>query len=204
MKKIYTLFLLGALACSSFLACSKSDDYDKYLELQELEKQRIEAQIALQKPILEKYAAENFNNAKLDSATGIWYEVLAPGNSESYSYSYNSVEGILFPNIKVAFKGQLIDGTTFEESTAGSFKIFGLKSRILAWKHAFFPQKIGELKIGGLTEQGLKKGSKIRFITYSVLGYDNATTVDKVPANSPLVYTIEVLEITNDQINVTQ
>lgn len=203
MKQIYALFLLLALASTSLVSCNKNDDYDKYLDLQEQEKQRIKEQIALQKPLLAEYAKQHFENAKLDSNTGIWFEVLSPGDNNSYSYAYNT-EGLIFPNIKVAFKGELLNGTVFEEATVTTPKIFGLKSRIPAWQFAFFPYKIGEYTIAGLTTTGLKKGSKIRFITNSIYGYDQLTSIEKVPANSPLIFTIEVLDISNNQISNSQ
>ena len=69
-----------------------------------------------------------------------------------------------------------------------------LTQYIPAWQIAFFPKKIGDLNLGGLTVKGLSKGTKIRIITPSYWAYQNMSN-SKIPANSSLDFTIEVVDI---------
>ena len=50
------------------------------------------------------------------------------------------------------------------------------------------------MKLGGLTEKGLQKGSKIHIMAPSLYGYQNQA-VGTIPANSPLDFVIEVTDI---------
>jgi len=71
-----------------------------------------------------------------------------------------------------------------------------------AWFYSFYPYSIElnaqERVLGGLTEEGLKVGSKFAVVVPSYLAYGSVsktTDLGTIPANSPLVYEFEVLEI---------
>ncbi|MBP3942376.1 FKBP-type peptidyl-prolyl cis-trans isomerase [Sphingobacteriaceae bacterium WQ 2009] len=202
MKNYLKPLIVALIAVTTFSACSKNDDYAKYVEQQKLEEIRKKEQLALQKPLLAAYAAKNFENAVYDTTYGIWYEVLAPGDNESYKYEYSG-SGIKFPYIRISYKGELLNGTEFDATPVDISRVFQLGDLIPAWQIAFLPLKIGENSIGGLTANGLKKGSKIRFATPSIWAYDQSVSA-KIPANSPLVFTIEVVDISNNTISITQ
>jgi len=207
MKHANKLFFLifGAII---FLGACNKDNNDDWIREQarkdSIERARIDKVIAEQAPLLKAFVenpANNWNNPILDTASGIWYEILAPGDESSYTYKSNS-NGLVAPSIEAKYKGQLLNGTVFDQTDESSpnkkTAKFNLSQVIIAWRFAFFPQKIDQQVIGGLTERGLKKDSKIRFITPSPWGYDTAAR-DKIPANSPLVFEIEVINISDSQ-----
>ena len=105
-------------------------------------------------------------------------------------------------------KSLLPDYDVFDETVEGdseketfSSPLGGL---ILAWNYAFYPktinQNVRDYEIGGLTEKGLQKGAIIEFVTPSPWAYDNSEQKNKngevtIPANSPLHFKIEVVDI---------
>lgn len=200
MKNLFgKLFLVLTLAVG-FAACNDNDDwYEEQMRRQELERIRIDSTLNAQKPILEAYALQNFDNPVLNDSTGIWFDLIEAGDDESYQYMISGGQ-ILAPNVSVKYKGELMNGTVFEETTEDKTANFSLGNVISAWQFAFLPQSINyngsDVPLIGLTEKGLKKGSKIKFITPSPYGYDNQAR-EKVPANSPLVFEIEVISIQN-------
>ncbi|MEH6307638.1 FKBP-type peptidyl-prolyl cis-trans isomerase [Olivibacter sp. CPCC 100613] len=206
------LFLLFG-AVIAFSACNKTD-FDELQREQErqdsIERVRIEKLIAEQTPLLKAYVEDKWENPIRDTTTGIWFEILAPGQQDSYTYKRNSMGQIVAPTIEVKYKGQLLNGTIFGETSEESANNKTLKinladqSRdivVLAWHSAFLPKEIPyngqNHRTGGLTANGLKKGSKIRFATPSPWGYDTRSR-DKIPANSPLVFEIEVVNISDE------
>jgi len=213
MKQLNKLFFLIFGIIILFTACNKTDlaELEREQERQDsIEQARIKKVIAEQAPLLKAYV-ENPSNGwttgrVLDTARGIWYEVLAQGQENSYTYKLNANGQIYAPKIEAKYKGQLLNGTIFDETSDESANkktfIFSLAQNIIpAWKIAFLPQKISyngkSYPVNGLTSTGLKKGSKIRFVTPSPWAYDTKAS-DKIPANSPLVFEIEVVDISDD------
>lgn len=206
------LFLLFGVLIA-FSACNKTD-FDALQREQErqdsIQRARIKKVLAEQEPILRAYVQDPDNgwtNPRRSDSTGIWYEVLAPGQSDSYTYKLNSVGQIVAPTVEVKYKGQLLNGTVFDETSDSvvnkkTFKTSLGTNIIRAWVYAFIPNEFTyngqRLPTYGLTGTGLKKGSKIRFVTPSPWGYDDKS-VDKIPANSPLVFEIEVVDINDNQ-----
>jgi FKBP-type peptidyl-prolyl cis-trans isomerase FkpA len=207
--KNFTKIFFGMLAIIIALAsCSKSDDFSKLAEEQRIkdsiENARIQNLLKEQAPQLKSFAIKNFTNPKLDTATGIWYDLIAEGDDASYTYQFYSNGTLIFPTVVTKYKVNLLNGadkgTLVDESKEGSPATFTLNGVISAWKIAFFPKKMSfqgrEANIGGLTAKGLKKGGKIKFVAPSPFGYDQVAK-DKVPANSPLYSEIEVVSINN-------
>ncbi len=200
MKKIFTIICVAAVALTAFSACTKDNQYENDLII---EKEQFE----LQKPILKEFAMKNFENPKLDTASGIWYDLIEAGVDSSYTYSiedYGSSYTIKAPYVKVEYTGRLLSGTQFDATKEGETATFKLLERIIpAWNIAFLPQKISGKAIGGLTVRGLKKNSKIRIVTPSFYGYGKQSS-DKIPAHSPLDFTISVKDISDKPFTTTQ
>lgn len=149
------------------------------------------AQYELEKPIIEEYAKRVLTNPTFDENWGVWFEILEPG--EAGSYVYKATEA---PSVTVKYTGKLLNGTVFDTRQEDDGVKFSLGGSIIdAWPIAFFPKKIGDQEVNGLTANGLQKGTKIRFVTPSYLAYRERAS-DKIPANSPLDFEIEVLDIT--------
>lgn len=210
MKHINKLFFLIFGVVILLAACNKNDDLDRIAEEQRLqdsiENARRKKLIDEQAPLLRAYVEDpqnEFSNPVLDTTTGIWFEVLQPGQQDSYTYKL-STNGLVAPTVEVKYKGQLLNGTVFDEtdetSTNKKTLKISLAQVITAWQFAFLPRSIDyngqSFPITGLSQHGLKKESKIRFVTPSPWGYDTDAR-DKIPANSPLVFEIEVVDISD-------
>lgn len=190
-----------------FASCSKGDDinWDEIEEKQRLEMIRIDSTRKAQALILEQYAKTHFQNPVKSDSTGIWYEVIAAGQPDSYDYKNG------YPSVSVNYTGNLLDEnkTVFSKSKEGtpanfSSLLLAIRQNFgMCWYYAFVPQTLNQNgrdeKLGGLLPKGLQKGSKIRFVTSSVFAYDNqefkGTENVTVPKNSPVAYTIEVTDI---------
>ena len=184
------LFVIALLAVVSVSSCMKTDEYDG--PTQEEENARIDSTLKKQAPILEEYATLKFGaNAKKDSATGIWYEVLPSTVDSTYEYVATANSWVpVIANIK--YKGELMDGKVFDEKTTPTQ--MAINNVIPAWLYIFYPQNKSKNSFSGILPHGLLKGNKIRFIAPSPYCYDNKTK-GEIPADSPLVFNIEVTEL---------
>lgn len=204
MKKLARLFVVIAIGSACFLGCSKSEDFDYERALEEqrikdsLELERKKKIIAEQAGALKAFADQHMQGATLHDSTGIWLQILEPGDNNSYTYQVSASGGILAPRISVKYKGTLLDGTVFDESKDDKAVEMSLASVIEAWQLAFLPKTFRfngvDYTTGGLTPNGFKKGAKFRIVTPSPWAYDTATR-EKIPANSPLYFEIEVVDI---------
>lgn len=138
---------------------------------------------AREAPVIEEYVKnhEVLEGASLDTATGIWYLVEDAGYGD---YPYEK-----YPYIVARASGELLDGTLFYQSEEENPLQSNLVGMIEAWKIVFKPKMYG-----GLLEQGLQKGGKVKMVTPSPYAYRNAMN-GSIPANSPLYFSIEVLDI---------
>ncbi len=204
MKQLFKTVFFALAATVFFAACNKSEDvnYDDYYEQLAKEQKRIDSTLTAQKPILREYAMNKFDNPQYDDSTGFWFEILAPATDTSYQYTITSAGSWVTPIATVKYKGELLNGTVFDEpSQPVSMNIVEAsqynQGLIAAWPIAFRPKTItfnSKKYYTGLIDGGLKKGHKIRFVAPSPYGYDK-TSSEKIPANSPLVFTIEVVDI---------
>lgn len=193
MKKA-NLLVLGLVVAMGLSSCIKEGDtFDP------------QAQYELEKPEIEAYAKAKMISPTFHEETGIWYEITSYGDPASYEYKAEFNGSQYYPeapDITVTYTGRLLNGTEFDDDEAAEISFNDVAVR--AWIAMFFPKEIlydldGELldkpyKFGGITTQGLKKGAKIRFVTPSYMAYGNTST-GKIPANSPLDFEIEVLDI---------
>ncbi len=213
MNKIFQGFCFIALVAIAFTSCKSNDfDFEKANEEQRIkdsiELARIDKVIAEQAPELEAFAKAKFDNPVFDDSTGIWFDLVLPGDDNSYNYTVNNF-GIVAPAISVVYKGTLLNDKVFDKTELNEQgqdipRDFNLAEVVKAWQWAFLPKSFKangqEVKTVGITAKGLKKGSKIRFVTPSPWAYDKASRKDKdgvesIPANSPLYFEIEVKSI---------
>src|SRR5690606_9525289 len=189
-----------------------SDWADEQRRRDSINNARIEALLDEQAPILKDFAEEHIPDAILDDSTGIWFKIHEPGEEGSYSKWLvpGSMGGLALarPTVEVKYTGKLLNGDVFDETSADdpedktrSFQLGGL---IPAWDISFYPKEVrlngNDYKIGGLTEKGLQKGAIIELVAPSPYCYDNREQKNKdgevtIPANSPLHFYIEVVNI---------
>lgn len=198
MKKILSPLFLGITAITLFIvSCSKNDDTPIFDD---------DAQFKADSVALKNYVDNKFPDAQYDSLTGIWYEILAEGEG---NYQYKIVDTLNAKFLKftptVKYIGKLLSGSIFDQTETDKTTTFEILTNtgyyypfestiIPAWTFAFAPKQIGDLKLSGLTEKGLQKGAKIHIIAPSRWTYGNRAT-GKIPANSPLDFVIEVVDI---------
>lgn len=188
MKKLGFL-LVGLIAVASFSACmKKTEPYD------------MELQYGIDKDRIEAYNAQNFPGAifhEVEDGIGLWYQVETNGTPGDYQYKLVG-EGnnrlIEAPIVKVRYVGKLLDGTVFDKNETESGVELPLAGTITAWRIMFLPRMIDGEQIGGALSTGLHPGAKVRFVAPSIFGYANSAQ-GAIPANSPLEFTIEVLDV---------
>ncbi len=181
MKSVNVL-LIGFIVTLGLSACLKEQEiFDP------------NAQYQIEKPQIEAYALANLSGAVFHENSGIWYQITQSGEPGSYEYKIvnNQIEA---PNITVKYTGRLLDGIKFDENLTEEGFTRSLGGVITAWQIAFLPSEIDGEEIGGITTAGLQTGTKIRIVTPSRWGYGNSPT-GNIPANSPLDFEIEVLNI---------
>ncbi|MCJ8210626.1 FKBP-type peptidyl-prolyl cis-trans isomerase [Mucilaginibacter sp. RS28] len=122
------------------------------------------AQAAADDAKIKAYIQTNNINATRDDS-GVYYQVISPG-SGAYPTASSSVS--------VNYTGKLLDGTVFDSNSLNNYALSGL---IKGWQYG-----IPHINVGG----------RILLIIPSGLGYGN-TAQGKIPANSVLVFTIDLL-----------
>lgn len=185
MKRISTVLLLTLFTISSFTSCIK-DEIDVY---------DWQKQYEIEEPIIADYVETHMPGAIFHPSSGIWYEVLVEGNEHSYTYAINpATNSLVIPTITAQYEGQLLNGTVFDSNDKPEGSSFLLNQVIPAWQVTFLPQEVNGQRLNGITPNGLQVGSQIKIVTPSYLAYENRDKGD-IPANSPLVFTIKVLDI---------
>ncbi len=163
MKKLkyllLILFLAGAIA-----SCKKNNFVDTF---------DYEAQFKLDTTTIRSFAVTNNLAVGKVNEYGVFYQVLAPGTG-SATYGPNT-------QIKVNYKGRLLNGTGFDSTAVNQPRTFTLGNMIPGWQ-------IGVPLI--------QKGGKIRLLIPSYYGYGNRAN-GPIPANSVLDFTIELVDVTN-------
>lgn len=141
-------------------ACSKNDSYNP------------DEQLRIDESKIKEYLQKNSIAAVRDSLTGVYYQVLKPGNGKD-TIADNST-------MKVIYTGKLLDGTTFDSSKGDTTNLGGalLNQMILGWR-------IGLPKIS--------KGGKMLLFIPSVWGYENRQ-VGSIPPNSVLLFDVELID----------
>lgn len=180
MKQI-RLFLVFLSMGVLFVGCMKNDGpvYDP------------QAQIEKEVPLIETYVATLNEEEEIvlekDDELLIWYQYQELNSGEELYDYVDENNQLLWPKVRVSYKGRLMDGTVFDEDEESEY--VDLRELVGSWAVAFFPSAQG-----GLLEKGLQIGDKIRFIMPSYWGYGPNARAG-IPANSPLDFEIEVLDI---------
>src|SRR5690606_29446487 len=105
MKKLNVL-VLGFVVAIAASSCIKGDDFDPA------------AQYELEKPLIEAYAMQHLDNPQFHEETGIWYEVINPGDPTSYQYkttsdpNYPTQTSIEVPTVFANYMGRLVKSDT--------------------------------------------------------------------------------------------
>lgn len=201
MKK-FNFLLIALIVGLGFTGCMKDDDFEPYDPQKYFD---------LEAPILQSYVdtAVGLELAELDE-TGIWYQIIEPGltdpeDEDYYEYNLNNNNQLEMPEVTVQYVGKVVpSGTVFNDQDE-DLKV-GLGSMWGGWQVAFFPINMeykngdpvldqnGELLKIGITELGLQKGAIVRVVMPSPYGYQSQPQPN-VPANSPLDFYIEVIDV---------
>jgi len=138
---------------------------------EQMEKQQVESEVALKKG--EDYLVENAKKDGVKSTeSGLQYEVLASGEGASPSAT---------DTVEVHYHGTLIDGSVFDSSVErGAPAKFPVNRVISGWTEAL---------------QLMKVGDKWRLHIPADLAYGAQSPSPKIPANSTLVFEVELLNI---------
>ena len=170
MKTVY-IFLIGL--CVLFVTSCEEEDFCKIAEVN-LDKTQLNKDLAL----IDEYINVNVLTAEVHS-TGIRYTVTDPGNNTKASNC---------SRVRIIYEGRLLNNNIFD-STNGNFIDFSLAQLIPGWQH-------------GLTLIGA--GGKITLFIpsgYAYGGSERGTcSVNPdtcIPANSPLIFEIEILNVYN-------
>ena len=123
--------------------------------------------------IEERFLAENRGKPGIKvTSSGLQYEVLREGSGEK-PFS-NSV-------VRVHYEGRLMDGTVFDNSYSDEEGVLIPLNRVIpGWTEGMMLMSIG---------------SKYRFYIPSRLAYGKTGAYQVIPPNSPLIFTVELVEI---------
>ena len=146
------LFIFSLLLPLFILSCKKDDG---------------QSQADIDEEKIQQYVADNNIPATRD-ASGIYYVINETGSGGS---------PVLSSDVEVRYKGELLDGTVFDQTQGGATVEFPLSNLIEGWQIAI-PM--------------LQKGGDGLFIIPSALGY-GSRAIGSIPANSVLVFEIELV-----------
>ncbi len=215
MKNLFKPLFALAIIATTFTSCMEKDNTD-YDAINLKEEQTLDSILSSERTKIAAYVQSNFSAPVEDTVSfrfnylnktakrGIWYQVITPATDNTYEYKALSYQQLAAPTVKLKYKAMLLNGTVVQSDEQGSTYAFNTSSPNIfnnAWFFSFFPYavkfngqdvKIGGL--GGLTREGLKKGSVIRVVTPSIWAF-GSNNVGQIPANSPLVYEFEVMTI---------
>jgi len=129
---------------------------------------------AVDKKTIEDYLVAN-NMTAQSTSSGLYYIIEKPGGA---------VHPTINSSVDAYYRGYLTNGSIFDQYSysIGKPTFFSLANVIIGWQEGL--QLIG---VGG----------KIKLLVPSALGYGSAADKVGIPANSVLVYDIELVEIYN-------
>lgn len=118
--------------------------------------------------ILQAYVAATYP-AAIQHPSGFFYEIILPGTG--------TVTPAVCSNVTVKYAGYLTSGLKFDENITGTTFLLG--KLIVGWQKGI---------------PLIKKGGSINLYLPPSLGYGN-NTVGSIPANSYLVFNIQLLDV---------
>ncbi|KAF7772406.1 FKBP-type peptidyl-prolyl cis-trans isomerase FkpA [Pseudoalteromonas citrea] len=145
--------------------------------VRELQAEKTKADAEKNKAEGEKFLADNAQKEGVTvTESGLQYEVLSTADGK---------KPLVTDVVKVHYKGTLIDGTEFDSSySRNEPTTFPLNRVIAGWTEGL---------------QLMPVGSKFKFTIPSSLGYGERD-LGKIPANSTLVFEVELLEIQDEKV----
>lgn len=167
-------------------ACYTRDEY--IAKMEEGDRARVEEENA----IIEAYIAENNINAT-PTDEGVYVEIVEPGKGEKAQAGQQ---------VKVNYKGYVLDGTVFDTSIEEEAKAAGVYSPGRTYEPYGFTMVTGSVIQGwhiGLAE--LAEGGKAKLIIPSRHAYGAQSRGPVIKANSILVFDVELVEIEENETN---
>lgn len=164
--------LVGVLALLTLNSCQ--DDYNPYISCDpEPNLTNVdEEQLALDIAAIDEYLLENNIDAETHPS-GLRYQIIEEGEPETNPGVCQAVY--------IQYEGKLMStGEVFDKTFPNQSVTFTLKSLILGWQ-------IGVPLIG--------TGGKIVLYIPSQLGYGKSGSTGKIPPNSNLIFTIELVDV---------
>ena len=128
-----------------------------------------DSQAEMDDQIIRDYLSDN-NIDAIKHSSGLYYTITVEGAGNHPNAN---------SEVTVRYKGYLTDGSIFDQTEGSSTATFGLESLIEGWKIGI---------------PLLKEGGKGTFFIPSELGYGDRT-VGTIPANSVLIFDIELVSI---------
>jgi FKBP-type peptidyl-prolyl cis-trans isomerase FkpA len=160
MKKIYYTLLLVCIAIG-FTACKKDMGFENF---------DVEGQFKKDTTAIRAFAVANNIPIVKDPKYNIFYQIIEPGSGAELNN---------LSTITVNYKGRLLDGSVFDDTTTKGPVTFALNGAISGWQ-------IGIPLI--------RKGGKIRLLIPSFYGYGNQAR-ERIPASSVLDFDVELVDV---------
>ncbi|MEJ5961525.1 FKBP-type peptidyl-prolyl cis-trans isomerase [Pedobacter immunditicola] len=134
-----------------------------------------EAQLQTDTEIIQAFVTTNALS-NVQKHDGLFYQVLREGTGTETIESTDTVT--------VNYEGRLLDGTVFDKTTTEPIK-FPLNGVIEGWQRGI---------------PLMKKGGQIRLLIPSPMAYANFEVGGVIPANSPLDFTVELIEVNKKKL----
>lgn len=189
MKKLIVGIVSLISFSALFTACLKNDNtnYPQPVD-PKTEKPKIDSFIkAKGYNMLHEIVLKDASNQNV--STGIRYEVVG----DNWGDTINFKPSLEKRNIKMKYTGTLLNGTVFDKTQDGSSRTLPLYVRHPSTGQDGFPGLVPGLfyvleKVG--------KGAHVRVVIPSLYGYANRTDIQAIPANSPLFFDVEIVDVT--------
>ncbi|QJC28735.1 FKBP-type peptidyl-prolyl cis-trans isomerase [Enterobacteriaceae endosymbiont of Plateumaris consimilis] len=144
-----------------------------------IKKESIKNDIAGKKYIARFLKEKNVKRSK----TGLLYQIQKLGYGKKILNKYSNVI------VVVHYKGKLVDGTMFDSSYSRKMPLYiNFQQIIPGWKEAL---------------QYIRKGGKIKIVIPPKLGY-GYNLIPGIPANSTLIFEIELLDIKESFLKINK
>ena len=137
-------------------------------------------QAAIDEAKIQAYISAN-NITVTKDPSGIYYQILKTGTG-AYPTATSTIQ--------VGYTGKLLNGTTFEASSSA---VLPLSGTIKGWQVGMLKVNAGTVNAGTYVPGS---GGRILLIIPSAMAYGE-TGSGKIPANSPLVFTIDLIGVAN-------
>lgn len=173
-RGFFKFLLLIVTTSVATVGCINSDDTTESFDYA--------AQYELDQDIIEAYiidnGLDNAYNIQIDGVeTGVYINFTEEGTEDTDIFpTRDDSESVTTQYVTVGYKGYLVDGTVFDETSEGETATFALSNLIVGWQV-------------GIPE--MSKGDVATIMIPSLYGYQNYAA-GSVPANSVLIFDISL------------